>query len=182
MDKGADDFSEEPVRSMDKTEKKTGDIKKKAIFTVAGAALGAFIGDTLIGREEFILDYSHTHYAATGIDTEMTTYAYGHDRGGIFEDIMGKDQFSDTYNFSSTYSIDLLPGNGVASITGGIDDVTISENTLRDFQHLGAFAPDSIQEIVPYGAYEGAALGGLSGFAAEWMSRKMKKRGKNEEY
>lgn len=182
MDREADDFAEEPVREMNKTEKKTGDMKKKAIFTVAGAAFGALIGDTLIGREEFILDYNYTHDAATGFDTEIATYAYGNDRGGVFEDFLGNDQFSDTYEFSSTTSIDILPGDDVLSVTGGVQDVTISEDGLRDIQQLGIFAPDAIQEVVPYGAYEGAALGGLAGFAAEWASRKAKRGSKNEEY
>lgn len=171
---GADDFSEEPVRSMDKTEKKTGDMKRKAIFTAAGAALGGLLGDTLIGRDEFIFDYSYAE-SPSGYEIESITYAYGNDRGGIFEDLIGKDQFSDTYDFSSTYTIDLIPGEEVVSITAGVDGATISEDTLRDLQQLGMFAPDAATEIVPYGAYEGAALGGMTGFAGEWATRKAKK-------
>lgn len=186
---------DEIEREVPETTKKTGEARKRALFVLGSAALGAFLGDTFIGRDHHAIgeikfggsDIAYdTNGNIVGTDHFNGVYsleATGKDRGGIVEDIWGKDIFRDSYYMSEkvtkTYDQSIYPYRAVEENFGNWD-----EDYLRDhYQQTFDSGFDTITSTVdPAGAEIGFIGGTAGGFATDWLKNKAAKKKEENGY
>lgn len=158
--------NEDIVREIPENTKKTGEKKKSALIIAGSAAIGAFLGDIFYGRSEIIQsDISLDH------GTTITNYAIGRDKGGIMEDLLGKDQFNDHYDLTGSITTD---ANSVHT-----EHYRITEDTFQSIKD-GYFSGIGFDNIYYDGAGLGAGVGGIAGFAADWLRRRKADKNKEE--
>ena len=185
---------EEVEREMPEAAKKTGEAKKRALFVLGSAALGAFLGDTFIGRDhhafgEIKFDGSDITFDSNGnvVGTDHFNGVYsieatGKDRGGVVEDLLGKDLFRDSYYMSEkvtkTYDQALYPHRTIEESFGNW-----KEDYLKDhYPEIFDSSFDAITNSVnPIGAEIGFLGGAAGGFVVDWLKRKTAKK-REEDY
>lgn len=172
MDDPQDGFCKEGERNLDPTEKKTGETKKRA-FTILGmAALGAFLGDTFVGREHIVEGHDTNTYGFPYFTEKIDFTGVARDKGGIF-DLFGDDK-TRMYTIDNSWSYSLYGHSEGYQYPTHLDKIDL------DWYTSGF---DTFNESVTYDGATYGALGGLAaGFANDWIKRKLEKKKKDNIY
>lgn len=195
----AEGFDSDEIVEMDAPVDKTGEHKKRAIFTIAGTAMGAFLGDIFIGRYDEIAYQSMTERQAAdiGISDYYRTEWVGMDRGGVIEDISDKltptqidqngDYASNDLLYNDKYE-NVIHTRSESSMGDGEPNIyetrfgTIKEesqvNILKESGYLDAIGAQ--ETIRPDGALIGGGVGGSGTYALDKLRNRLKKRKQEE--
>ena len=172
MENPNDGFQKEPEFNLDPTEKKTGETKKRALTILGMAALGAFLGDTFMGREHVVEGHDTNTYGFPYYTEKIDFTGTGRDKGGIF-DLFGDDK-THMYTLDNNWSYSLY------GYSEGYQYPIHLNKTDLDWYTSGF---DTFNESVTYDGALYGTLGGLgSGFAANWMKRKLDKKKDDNTY
>lgn len=155
-------LDDDEIVRMDSADDKTGERRKSALITVAGVAIGAFLGDTFYGRDYMIYDEGYDTYWNENWSVQFEQ----RDTGGVLEDV-GLVNQPDQYTLTESY----IDQDGAQFIyKEHMDEDYVS--FLRDT----GFFEGMNDQVIRTGALIGGSVGGGSAYAIDRFSRKLRER------
>lgn len=168
-------LDEDEIIRMDPSEDKTGEHKKRAVYTAIGAALGAFFGDVFYGREVMV-DAETPGYGSFDVGSQKLHWEY-RDHGGFFDSntdngVLDRSIWVNAYRYDDNGNIvpSEFPGMKAESFALNEGDL----NLLKDSIDNGYWSVN--ESVMP----DGALIGGLSGGATTYLSDYLRKRFRND--
>ncbi len=173
MEKFFEDAEEatERVVESEHVEEKTGNKSRTAIITVLGAAIGAFVGDSIAGREYLIEGHDIDTYASGNIIMSSDFTGHARDNGAFFGLL---DDNSRVYKIDENWTYSFYGSDSTYSFS-----YTTDQQDLANYvQHLDSFN----ETIIPDGAMVGAGAGAVGGVGADFIRKRHEKREEDKKY